>query len=57
MSGGTKPTPGTKRAEKFRDGAKTSGGVGAATHAGPGRGSKPKPQGTKGSQLQRRSQP
>jgi len=57
MTGGTKPTPGTKRAECFQDGVKKSGGIGAAKHAGPGRPSKPKPQGTKGSQLQRRGQP
>jgi hypothetical protein len=57
MTGGTKPTPGTKRAERFQDGAKKSGEVGAAKHAGPDRASKPKPQGTKGAQLQRRRQP
>jgi hypothetical protein len=54
MTGGTKPTPGTKLAERFQD-AKKSGGVGAANHPGPDRRSKPKLRGN--SQLQRRGQP
>ena len=35
MKGGTKPRPGTRRAEKFQDGAKKSGGVNTQRHAGP----------------------
>jgi hypothetical protein len=54
MAGGTKPNPGTRRAEKFQDGAKKSGGIGAVKPAGPGRPSKTAPKGTKGAQLQRR---
>jgi hypothetical protein len=57
MAGGTKPTSGTKRPEKFQDGTKKSGGIGTTRHAGPGRASKPRPIGTKGSQLQRRTRP
>lgn len=57
MAGGTKPMSGTKRAEKFQDGAKKSGSVGTTRHAGPGRASKPRPVGTKGSQLERRTRP
>jgi hypothetical protein len=57
MAGGTKPRPGTRSPEKFQDGAKKSGGIGTARHAGPGRPSKPRPRGTKGAQLQRRTQP
>jgi hypothetical protein len=37
MAGGTKPRVGTKRAEKFKDGLKKSGGVNSQRHAGPGR--------------------
>jgi hypothetical protein len=57
MRGGTKPSPGTRRAEKFQDGAKKSGGVKTQRHAGPGRPSKTRPAGTKGRQLQQRSHP
>lgn len=57
MTGGTKPLPGTKRSENFKDGLKKSGGVNTQKHAGPGRKSKTKPSGTKGSQLQKRLQP
>jgi hypothetical protein len=57
MSGGTKPTPHTRRAAKYQDGAKKGGGVKTAKHAGPGRASKTSPQGTNGRQLQRRAQP
>jgi hypothetical protein len=55
MAGGTKPTSGTRRAEKFQDGAKKSGGIGTTRHAGPCRANKPQPVGTKGSQLQRQT--
>jgi hypothetical protein len=58
MPGGTKPKPGTRRAEKFQDGAKKGGGAaGTVKHAGPGRPSKTRPTGTKGRQLQKRAQP
>jgi hypothetical protein len=57
MVGGTKPGPLTRKAAKFQDGAKKSGGLGATKHAGPTRASKPRPRGIKGSQLQRRLQP
>jgi hypothetical protein len=57
MVGGTKPAPRTRKAAKFQDGAKKSGGIGAAKHSGPQRASKPGPRGMKGSQLQRRLQP
>jgi hypothetical protein len=33
----TKPAPGTRKAEKFKDGQKKSGGAKAPRHAGPGR--------------------
>jgi hypothetical protein len=39
----TKPAPGTRRAEKFKDGQKKSGGANAPRHAGPGRASKTRP--------------
>jgi hypothetical protein len=55
--GGTKPLPGSKRAERFQDGEKKSGGLRTPRHAGPGRASKTRPTGTKGAQLQRRAQP
>jgi hypothetical protein len=57
MAGGTKPPPHTRKAAKFQDGAKKGGGIGTRKHAGPKRTSKAAPQGTKGSQLQRRLQP
>jgi hypothetical protein len=57
MKGGTKPQPGTRRAEKFQDGAKKSGGVNTQRHAGPTRTSKKRPSGTKGAQLERRLRP
>jgi hypothetical protein len=57
MPGGTKPQRGTRRAEKFQDGAKKAGGIATPRHAGPGRASKPRPVGTKGSQLERRRRP
>ena len=57
MSANTKPRVGTKRAEKFKDGLKKSGGVKTQRHAGPGRMSKTRPTGVKGSQLQKRAQP
>jgi hypothetical protein len=57
MAGGTKPAPHARKANKYKDGAKKSGGIGTTKHAGPKRASKPPPQGTKGSQLQRRLQP
>src|SRR5205823_12045996 len=56
MPGGTKPTRRTRRAERFKAGAKKGGGIGSTPHAGPGRASKPRPVGTKGIQLQRRAQ-
>jgi hypothetical protein len=39
----TKPAPGTRKAEKFKDGQKKSGGAKALRHAGPGRASKTRP--------------
>jgi hypothetical protein len=36
----TKPAPGTRKAEKFKDGVKKAGGAKARRHAGPGRASK-----------------
>ena len=57
MAGGTKPKPGTKRADSAQDGAHKGGGINTQKHAGPGRTSKTRPQGVKGSQLQRRQQP
>jgi hypothetical protein len=57
MPGGTKPAKGTRKAEKFKDGLKKSGGVKTPEHAGPGRASKTKASGVKGSQLQKRQQP
>src|SRR5437762_12386081 len=57
MAGGTKPAPHTRKAEKFQDWAKKSGGIGTTKHAGPKRASKTPPRGTKGSQVQRRLQP
>ena len=57
MAGGTKPSTGARKAEKFKDGLKKSGGVKTQKHAGPGRASKTPPTGTKGSQLQKRQQP
>jgi hypothetical protein len=40
MAGGTKPQPGTRKAEAFKDGLKKSGGIGRQKHAGPKRASK-----------------
>ena len=57
MAGGTKPARHTRKAEKFQDGAKKSGGIKTTKHAGPKRASKTPAQGTKGSQLHRRLQP
>jgi hypothetical protein len=57
MAGGTKPRVGTRKAEKYKDGLKKSGGVKTQRHAGPGRASKPRPKGTKGAQFQKRAQP
>ena len=57
MAGGTKPRVGTKRAEQFKDGLKKGGGIKTQKHAGPGRASKTRPTGVKGSQLQKRGQP
>ena len=57
MAGGTKPSVGTRKAERFKDGLKTSGGVRTQRHAGPGRPSKTRPTGTGGAQLQKRAQP
>jgi hypothetical protein len=50
MKGGTKPRPGTRRAEKYQDGPKKSGGANPTRHAGPKRASKIAPTGTKGAQ-------
>ena len=36
----TKPAPGIRKAEKFKDGQKKAGGAKAQRHAGPGRASK-----------------
>jgi hypothetical protein len=57
MAGGTKPSPHTRKAAKFLDGAKKGGGIVRENMQGPKRTSKAPPQGTKGSQLQRRLQP
>jgi hypothetical protein len=57
MAGGTKPPVGARKAEKFKDGQKKSGGTNIQRHAGPGRGSKTRPTGVKGRQLQKRLQP
>jgi hypothetical protein len=57
MAGGTKPRIGTRRAATFKDGLKKAGGLQTQRHAGPGRRSKTRPTGTKGSQLQKRAQP
>jgi hypothetical protein len=57
MAGGTKPSIGTRRAERFKDGLKKAGGIKTQRHAGPGRASKTPPTGVKGSQLQKRAQP
>src|SRR5204863_8218131 len=40
MAGGTKPAPRTRKAERFQDGAKKSGGIRTTKHAGPRRTSK-----------------
>ena len=40
MAGGTKPAPGTRKAERFQDGVKKSGGIRTTKHAGPKRTSK-----------------
>jgi hypothetical protein len=53
VAGGTKPTRGTKRAEKFQNGAKKAGGIGARRHAGPGRASKPRPVGSKAAKTEK----
>jgi glycine/D-amino acid oxidase-like deaminating enzyme/nitrite reductase/ring-hydroxylating ferredoxin subunit len=55
MGGGTKPQPGTRRAERYKDGAKKRGGVGAAKQAGPGRASKTAPRRAKGAKRGRSS--
>jgi hypothetical protein len=57
MAGGTKPPRRTRRAERFKDGVRKSGGLGVSKHAGPTRASKPRPRGTSGAQLQRKAQP
>jgi len=57
MKRGTKPRPGTRRAEKYQDGAKKSGGANTTRHAGPKRTSKTEPTGTKGAQLEKRLHP
>jgi hypothetical protein len=57
MAGGTKPAPHTRKAERFKDGQKKSGGLGSERHAGPSRVSKPKPKIGTGAELQRRKQP
>jgi hypothetical protein len=48
---------GTRKAEKFKDGLKKSGGVKSQRHAGPGRSSKTRSTGVKGGHLQKRAQP
>jgi hypothetical protein len=48
MAGGTKPARGTRKAEKYKDGLKKGGGVGAQKHAGPKRASKTPPSRRKG---------
>jgi hypothetical protein len=50
----TKPRPGTRKAEAFKDGQKKSGGVRTTRQAGPGRASKTASSGVKGAQLQKR---
>jgi glycine/D-amino acid oxidase-like deaminating enzyme/nitrite reductase/ring-hydroxylating ferredoxin subunit len=55
MAGSTKPQPGTRRAERYKDGAKKRGGVGATKHAGPGRASKSAPKRTKSAKRRRSS--
>jgi len=57
MADGTKPRVGTRKAERFKDGLKKSGGAKSQRHAGRGRASKTPPTGTRGSQLQKRLQP
>jgi hypothetical protein len=57
MAGGSKPKPGSKVPVRSQDGARKGGGIGTPRHAGPGRASKPRPVGTKGAQLQRRTRP
>jgi len=57
VSGGTKPQKGTRRSEKYQDGLRKRGGVGAKRHAGPERASKTRSKGVKGAQLQKRVQP
>jgi hypothetical protein len=57
MAGGSKPSIGTRRAARFKDGLKKAGGMKTQRHAGPGRASKTRPTGVKGSQLQKRAQP
>jgi hypothetical protein len=57
MAGGSKPRPGTRAGEKFKDGAKKSGGIKTPVHGGPSRASRPPPKGVKESQLQRRARP
>jgi hypothetical protein len=57
MAGGSKPKAGSKQRDTSQDGAHKGGGMNAQKHAGPGRPSKTPPKGTKGSQLQRRTQP
>jgi hypothetical protein len=49
----TKPKSGKRPAEKYQDGARKGGGSTSQRHAGPQRASKPRPSGTKGSQLQK----
>lgn len=48
MAGGTKPSPGTRKAEAYKDGAKKGGGPGKQKHAGPKRASKTPPSRRKG---------
>jgi hypothetical protein len=54
---GTKLRPGTRRAEKYQDGAKKSGGANTTPHAGPKRASKTAPTGTNGAQFEKRLHP
>lgn len=56
MTGGSKPTHGSKREAKFQDGQEKRGGIKAVKHAGPVRPSKTRPTGTKGGQIQKRVQ-
>jgi hypothetical protein len=51
----TKPKSGERPAENYQDGARKGGGSNIQSHAGPQRASKPRPTGTKGSQLQKRA--